>query len=559
MNIMSFVRDKVTYITALLLSDMAVGVFLYLIDVKGIFILFLMILWNVSFFIVFFMEYWQKQKYYRHVNELITMLDKKTLLADLLKEEASFLDGQILESVIAVTDKYMNDLTSEYERSAKEYREYVEMWVHEIKTPLTVANLLIDSHKDEVTKKIGTQLQQVDNFVEQALFYARSTSLEKDFLVKQVTLKELVTEAVKQNAKTLIGARMSVELDEAQLDYEVYADPKWMTFILGQIITNAVKYRSQEHSAIHFTGNSYADITYQTFFEGQDISLWEHDKALQNKKVDVFGISDYNKALVAQGKEELSLGENEFLLNCNYEGTREYMKNYMECCEGIELGGRMLYPKQKEVLEHTFYMTSIGDNDRGTLIVPDEHVEALTKTGLIAQGFFYEEVNINEVHTLLDYFIWDSGVPEDKPFGWNTRERMNTMFYSAFGLPVFLFSYIGIVFMLICVALISVQQLTEVSDNKYRYLILQKQGVKKTMMKSTIQKQVGVYFIAPLLLAGIYSTVALPAAIRKVSSFYNMQIGMYLVFTLFVLLLVYGGYYLATAASCKRMILREKE
>ncbi len=259
MNIMSFVRDKVTYITALLLSDMAVGVFLYLIDVKGIFILFLMILWNVSFFIVFFMEYWQKQKYYRHVNELITMLDKKTLLADLLKEEASFLDGQILESVIAVTDKYMNDLTSEYERSAKEYREYVEMWVHEIKTPLTVANLLIDSHKDEVTKKIGTQLQQVDNFVEQALFYARSTSLEKDFLVKQVTLKELVTEAVKQNAKTLIGARMSVELDEAQLDYEVYADPKWMTFILGQIITNAVKYRSQEHSAIHFTGNSYAE------------------------------------------------------------------------------------------------------------------------------------------------------------------------------------------------------------------------------------------------------------------------------------------------------------
>ncbi len=302
-----------------------------------------------------------------------------------------------------------------------------------------------------------------------------------------------------------------------------------------------------------------ADITYQTFFEGQEISLWEHDKALQNKKVDVFGISDYNKALVAQGKEELPLGEDEFLLNCNYEGTREYMKNYMECCEGIELGGRMLYPKQKEVLEHTFYMTSIGDNDRGTLIVPDEHVEALTKTGLIAQGFFYEEVNINEVHTLLDYFIWDSGVPEDKPFGWNTRERMNTMFYSAFGLPVFLFSYIGIVFMLICVALISVQQLTEVSDNKYRYLILQKQGVKKTMMKSTIQKQVGVYFIAPLLLAGIYSTVALPAAIRKVSSFYNMQIGMYLVFTLFVLLLVYGGYYLATAASCKRMILREKE
>lgn len=302
-----------------------------------------------------------------------------------------------------------------------------------------------------------------------------------------------------------------------------------------------------------------ADLTYQTFFGGQEVSLWEHDKDLQNKKVDIYCISDYNKALKVQGKEEIQLEQNEFLLNCNYEGTREYMKDYLEHCEGIELAGRILYPKQREMLENTFYMTSIGDNDRGTLIVPDEMVEGLTKSGSIVQGFFYDEVNINEVHALLDYFIWDSGVPEDKPFAWNTRERMNTMFYSAFGLPVFFFSYIGIVFMLICVALISVQQLTEISDNKYRYLILQKQGVKQTMMKATIQRQVGVYFMAPLLLAGTYSAIALPVVMTRVSNFYNMKIGVYLIITAFALLLIYGGYYLATAASCKRMILREKE
>lgn len=260
MNIVSFVQDKFKYIVALLLSDMAVGVFLYLIDVRGIFILFLMVLWNVSFLIAFFIEYRQKKVYYNHLEELVAALDKKTLLADLLKEEASFLDGQILESVLSETDKYMNDLAADYERSAKEYREYVEMWVHEIKTPLTLANLLVENHRDDVTKRIGVQLQNVDQLVEQALFYARSTSLEQDFLVKRVTLKELVTEAVKQNAKVLIGAKMVVELGDEHLDYVVYADTKWMLFILGQVIANATKYRAEKEPRICFHGSRFAEV-----------------------------------------------------------------------------------------------------------------------------------------------------------------------------------------------------------------------------------------------------------------------------------------------------------
>lgn len=263
MNVTEYCKDKWKYVVALLLSIMAVGAFLWLLQVRGIFIFFSMILWIVPFFIAFFLEYIQKKNYYSHVEQMLAVLDQKTLLSEMIGE-ADFLEGKILFSAMRATDKYMNDLILEYEKSAREYREYVEMWVHEIKTPLTLANLLVENHKDEVTRRIGTELQRADALVEQALYYARSTSVEKDFQSKKILLNDMVSDAVKQNARSLIGARMVIEME--QLEHFVYADRKWMTFILGQVIANSVKYRKIEEGqgapTLRFEGRVFAERIY---------------------------------------------------------------------------------------------------------------------------------------------------------------------------------------------------------------------------------------------------------------------------------------------------------
>ncbi|MBQ6887634.1 MAG: ABC transporter permease [Lachnospiraceae bacterium] len=301
-----------------------------------------------------------------------------------------------------------------------------------------------------------------------------------------------------------------------------------------------------------------ADITYSVLFEGQNVSLWDFDSDLEERRITVLGLSDYNKCLVMSGKEPVSLGENEYYLNCNYKGTHSYMEYFIKKNENLEIAGVELSPKQNTLLENTYALYSVGIADRGTLILPDDVAGKLKEEAYYVAGNFYNETNVENINKMLDETItWDK--VGGYQYGWNTKMRMQTAYYTSFSLPVFIVAYIGLIFLLICVALLSVQQLTEISDNKMRYLILNKQGVTEKMMKRTIEKQVGVYFLAPLLLATAYAVVSVKTVVAKVSTFYNMEIGTNVWGTMIVLLLVYGGYYCITSLSCKKMILRSKE
>lgn len=95
-------------------------------------------------------------------------------------------------------------------------------------------------------------LDRVNAYVEQVLYYVRSTSVEKDFFVKRVSLQELVEDTLKNCAREMICGKATVNL--AHLEPEVHTDPKWMKFILHQIIANSIKYRSGETLQLTFSG-----------------------------------------------------------------------------------------------------------------------------------------------------------------------------------------------------------------------------------------------------------------------------------------------------------------
>lgn len=125
-----------------------------------------------------------------------------------------------------------------------DYREYVETWVHEIKTPLAAIDLMLDNMSGVNTHPLRRELDQVGGYVEQSLYYARSSAVEKDFVVRPLELETEVRNAVKQRAAELIGAGVAPDLSGmAGVDLHVMADPKWVSFILGQLIDNAVHYR----------------------------------------------------------------------------------------------------------------------------------------------------------------------------------------------------------------------------------------------------------------------------------------------------------------------------
>ena len=92
----------------------------------------------------------------------------------MLLNEGDFIEGKILYEVIEQATKSMKDDISEAIRNSNDYKEYIELWVHEIKTPIATCKLLIENNENEITESIDDEITKVEDYIEQVLFYARS-------------------------------------------------------------------------------------------------------------------------------------------------------------------------------------------------------------------------------------------------------------------------------------------------------------------------------------------------------------------------------------------------
>lgn len=123
---------------------------------------------------------------------------------------------------------------------ACDYRTFVEAWSHEIKTPLHTATLKAAADPSLEGQAIARDLERVDGYVDQALYYARSSSVDRDFSVRETSLAQVVTDALHTRTQQLVSQGVAVRLEN--LDYTVICDAKWVRFMLGQLIDNACKY-----------------------------------------------------------------------------------------------------------------------------------------------------------------------------------------------------------------------------------------------------------------------------------------------------------------------------
>ncbi len=158
-----------------------------------------------------------------------------------------------------ITYAAIDALISQYARSMKqtqlhliEQKEFIETWIHEIKTPLAASYLIADHYPGTSALELKRQLSRIEAYTEQALFYARMQSLDRDFIVKSVSVSHMVNEAIKSRSLFLIENDIHIKTDN--LNHEVICDEKWVTFIIGQLIDNAIKYRdpSKDVSNLEF-------------------------------------------------------------------------------------------------------------------------------------------------------------------------------------------------------------------------------------------------------------------------------------------------------------------
>lgn len=252
MDFKLFFKEKAITILLLLFGIITIEIFLMAYNV-GMFIkiyipLIIMGLYMISIII----EYFKRKKFYDNLLKMLEELDEKYLITEIIKTP-NFLEGQIFKNSLEQIDKSMLENVNKYKYMTEDYKEYIELWIHEIKIPIATSKMVIENNKNAITKSIDEELDKVENYIEQALFYARSNTVEKDYYIRKVVLKEIVNESIKKNKSSLIQEKISIDIHD--LEIEVNTDNKWIVFILNQIIQNSIKYRKKENSVIEMYAN----------------------------------------------------------------------------------------------------------------------------------------------------------------------------------------------------------------------------------------------------------------------------------------------------------------
>ena len=235
MSIKAFLRDKLFFIIVVLITVLLGDFFLYAFHFPVAAILLLDLIYLLGGFGALAHEYINKKSYYNELFAVLENLGKKHYISEMISP-ADFEEGRMLSEVLGAAGKSMNDELAAEHKANREYREYVELWVHEIKTPISAAKLLCDNNG---YTNVSGEVDKIERYVEQALFYARSGSAEKDYVIKQINIKKLIGELLKKNAAILISSGIKVE---PNADSEVLSDSKWLAFILQQLLDNAIKY-----------------------------------------------------------------------------------------------------------------------------------------------------------------------------------------------------------------------------------------------------------------------------------------------------------------------------
>ncbi len=245
MNFKSFIKDKILLTVLLLFGIATIEIFL----IPYPFVNFIKIYIPVTIIFLYIIglsiEYFMKQRFYKDLEDTLNNLDDKYLISEIIKEP-SFTEGKILKDLLKQINKSMVENVNLYKYKQEDYKDYIELWIHEIKIPIAASKMIVENNKNEVTKSIDEELDKVENYIEQALYYARSNTVEKDYYVKKVNLKDIVNESIKKNKNVLIHERIAVNVHDLEL--EVNTDNKWIVFILNQIIQNSIKYKKQDNN-----------------------------------------------------------------------------------------------------------------------------------------------------------------------------------------------------------------------------------------------------------------------------------------------------------------------
>ena len=272
----------------------------------------------------------------------------------------------------------------------------------------------------------------------------------------------------------------------------------------------------------------------------------------------IMKISDYNKVARFYGNEEYSLNSNEYMIVADFKSMIEVRNIALENHETINLFGHTLKPKYDSCQDGFVEMSSNHINT-GIIIVPDNVIDEdyLIQNHLIGNYKTQDKNEITEIENNINALDKNSKSKEFLLPSGTTKLAIKEATVGLTAMATFIGLYLGIIFLISSAAILGLKELSESSDNKERFRMLRKIGTDEKMINKALFRQIGIFFMLPLILALIHSVFGIKFAMVILEVFGDEQLLLSIIITSVFIVFIYGGYFLITY-YCSKNIIKER-
>ncbi|MBC3886830.1 sensor histidine kinase [Acetobacterium paludosum] len=249
--IVSYLKARIRVILAfvLFIFIFAIVYFLYQINLEPL-------VYSIQLIgaLAFVLGVWDFSSYYKKLHRMIEF--RKAILVEMkpLPKPKDEIEEEYQKAIRVLVDSRF-ELIVQAKNNQKELNDYYTLWAHQIKTPISAMDLLLQTQAEKASPpaELRQELFKIKEYVEMVLQYLRLESMSSDLILKEYDLLALIQGSVKKYSIIFINKRISLELEE--MDCTVLTDKKWLTLVLEQIISNALKYTPRGKISIYMNKN----------------------------------------------------------------------------------------------------------------------------------------------------------------------------------------------------------------------------------------------------------------------------------------------------------------
>lgn len=263
MKLSEYLKDKIYFIIIRLMVIFILNLLFIAFKSESSLIISVSFIIIIESILVLMIDYFRKKNFYTSLIQKLEELDKKYLILEMMSRP-SFYEGKILYDTIYETDKSMIENVNEYLSNIEDFKDYIEMWIHEVKIPISSLVLMSHNHK-ELNNTYINEVKKLNDYVDQVLYYVRSNYAENDYIIKENNLDKIIKDVILKNKDELLLNDINIETNIKE--NKVLTDSKWLEFILNQIINNSIKYKKDNDSIIKIESLKENDKTILSIYD----------------------------------------------------------------------------------------------------------------------------------------------------------------------------------------------------------------------------------------------------------------------------------------------------